>query len=108
MGAEATIPSAPLFQKVTTDELIILCRQLYALTRAGVPITRAISGLAESNRNVLLQNCLRSVQKDVESGMPMSGALQEFPKIFSPLFVSMVSVGENTGRLDDAFKRLSV
>ncbi len=97
----------PLFPRVTTDELIILCRQMYALARAGVPVIRAINGLAESNRNPLLRDCLRDVQKDLESGLTMSAALQAFPKVFSPLFISMVNVGENTGRLDEAFKRLS-
>jgi MSHA biogenesis protein MshG len=96
-----------LFPHVSLDELIILCRQLSALSRAGVPIVRALSGLTESNRNALLRDCLRSVQRDLESGLTMSTALQAFPKVFSPLFISMVNVGENTGRMDKAFKRLS-
>lgn len=109
MGAELAGKTGrrDLFPRVTVDELIILCRQMYALARAGVPLIRAINGLAESNRNPLLRDCLHAVQKDLESGLTMSAALQAFPKVFSPLFVSMVNVGENTGRLDAAFKRLS-
>ncbi len=97
----------PLFQRVRTDELIVLCRQMAALTGSGVPIVRTVGGLADSNRNPMLRDCLRVVQHDLESGLGMSTALQAFPKIFSPLFISMVHVGENTGRLDIAFKRLS-
>lgn len=97
-----------LFQRVTIDELIMFCRQMHALSRAGIPITRALASLAESSRNPLFKNTLRSVQHDIESGMTMSSALQDFPKVFSPLFVSMINIGENTGKLDDAFKQLSI
>lgn len=94
-------------ERVELEELIILCRQLHSLSKAGVPILRAIGGLAESTRNPYLSEVLHTLGADLEAGNSMATALGNHPKVFSPLFVSMVSVGENTGQLDQAFKQLA-
>ena len=92
---------------VDLDELIIFCRQMYSLAKAGVPIIRAIAGLGESNRNLYLREVLQKVRSDLEGGVSMAVALHAHPKVFGTLFVSMISVGENTGQLDQAFRQLA-
>jgi MSHA biogenesis protein MshG len=94
-------------KKVDLEELIIFCRQMYSLTKAGVPIIRAIAGLGESNRNRYFREVLQQVRADLEGGVSMATALNSHPKVFGTLFVSMVSVGENTGQLDQAFRQLA-
>lgn len=94
-------------RRIDLDELIIFCRQMNSLTKAGVPIIRAIAGLAETNRNLYMRDVLQSVREDLESGVSMATALSNHPKVFNALFVSMISVGENTGQLDQAFRQLS-
>ena len=94
-------------KKVELDELIIFCRQMYSLSKAGVPIIRAIGGLAESHRNPFFREVLQEVRSDLEGGMSMAVSLNAQPKVFNTLFISMISVGENTGQLDQAFKQLS-
>jgi MSHA biogenesis protein MshG len=94
-------------KKVDLEELIIFCRQMYSLTKAGVPIIRAIAGLGESNRNRYFREVLQQVRADLEGGVSMATALNAHPKVFGTLFVSMVSVGENTGQLDQAFRQLA-
>ena len=91
------------FNAVSLDDLIILCRQMYALMRAGVPILRAINGLAESSNGEKLKKALSDVASQLEGGHALSSALHHHPKVFSPLFVSIVHVGENTGQLDSSF-----
>jgi len=94
-------------KRVDLDELIIFCRQMYSLSKAGVPIIRAIGGLAESHRNRFFREVLQQVRTDLEGGVAMAVALNAQPKVFNTLFVSMVSVGENTGQLDQAFRQLA-
>lgn len=94
-------------KRVDLEELIIFCRQMYSLSKAGVPIIRAIGGLAESHRNLYLREVLQQVRADLEGGMSMAVALHAHPRVFSTLFISMISVGENTGQLDQAFRQLS-
>ncbi len=98
----------PLFRKrVTLDELIVFCRQMHALTKAGIPLIRTMRGLAETTRSPVLAEVLEDVTNRLEAGTTMAAAMQAHPKVFSDLFVAMIHVGENTGMLDDAFRRLS-
>ena len=98
----------PIFRKkVTLDELIVFCRQMYALTKAGIPLIRTLRGLADTTRSPALCEVLNSVTDRLEGGSTMATSMQAHPKVFSELFIAMIHVGENTGQLDDAFKRLS-
>ncbi len=89
------------------DDLILMSRQLYTLLRAGVPIVRALTGLADNTRNPALAEVLHDVVEQLESGRPLSTALNRHPKVFNSLFVAMIQVGETTGRVDEAFLQLS-
>lgn len=93
--------------KVSLDDLIVFCRQMYALVKSGVPILRAIAGMAESSTSTKLKSALGEISTQLEGGFPLSTALHQHPQIFTPLFVSLVHVGENTGKLDDAFLKLA-
>jgi len=94
-------------KKPALDDLVLFSRQMYTLMRAGVPIIRSITGLAETTRNQVLQKTLHSVRREIEGGHELSTALAQHQDIFSHLFISMVQVGENTGNLDDVFLQIS-
>ena len=93
--------------KVETVELIMFCRQMHTITRAGIPLIKGLKGLAASLRNYTFQQALNDIVERLEAGVELSTAMRYHPKIFHNLFVSMVSVGENSGRLDLVFKQLS-
>ena len=88
-------------------ELVLLSRQMYTLTKAGVPIGQALAGLARSTRNADLRDVLDNVRASVESGRELSTALAQHPKVFTSIYVNTIKIGENTGRLEDVFLRLS-
>lgn len=94
-------------QYPTLTDLILFSRQLYTLLKAGVPINQAMTGLVRSTRNATLVDILKDVQANIESGRELSTCLARHPKVFSTLFVAMVRVGENTGRLDEALMQIS-
>ena len=90
------------------QDLILFSRQMYTLMKAGVPMVRSITGLIQSTRNLKLVTALRDLLAHIESGQQLSNALSRHPEIFTTLFVSMVRVGENTGRLDESFVQISL
>ena len=96
-----------LFQKISIDELIMFSRQMFSLTKAGVPITRAMRGLANTVNNPLLEETLGGLADELERGNALSSALAKYPKIFSELYISMIHVGENTGQLDESFRQMA-
>lgn len=107
-GLGARLAQIELFQpRVKLDDLIVFCRQMYALTKAGIPIIRTMRGLAETSKSRALSQALDDVADRLETGTTMATAMQANDRVFSGLFVAMVHVGENTGQLDDAFYRLS-
>ncbi|WP_197485549.1 type II secretion system F family protein, partial [Oleiphilus sp. HI0061] len=71
--------------KVTLDELIIFCRQMNALARAGIPIIRAMKGLADSTKSEVLRETLFDVSQRLESGVNLASCMQAHPKVFSDL-----------------------
>ena len=92
--------------KVTLDDLSMFCRQMHALTRSGMPIVRAITGLAETSKNETLAEVLHDIASNLVTGMALATAMRKHDDIFSDIFISMIHVGESTGKLDDAFKKL--
>ena len=90
------------------DDLILFSRQMYTLMKAGVPMVRSITGLIQSTRNHKLVVALRDILTNIESGQELGSSLARHPDIFTTLFVSMVRVGENTGRLDSSFLQISL
>ncbi|HEX7954619.1 MAG TPA: type II secretion system F family protein [Burkholderiales bacterium] len=93
-------------QAVQHQDLLLFSRQMYALLKAGVPIMRALSGLQESTSNFSFKEILRSLRENLDSGRPLSVAMQRQGGIFSPFYVAMIYVGETTGRLEEIFLRL--
>lgn len=96
-----------LFSKVENEDLIQFCRQMHSLLRAGVPIFRAVAGLAAASSNVMLKSTLREVMDTLESGRTLSEAFGRHPKVFTGFFVSLVRVGETTGQLQEIFEQLA-
>jgi len=93
--------------KVSVEELLMFTRQMGALARAGIPITRAIAGIMESISNPLMVRALHDVLEQLEAGRGLSIAFARHPRVFSNLYISMIQVGENTGRLDEAFSMMA-
>ncbi|EHZ2763949.1 type II secretion system F family protein [Vibrio vulnificus] len=94
-------PAVPL------EILVLFCRQLYSLTKAGVPLLRSMRGLVQNCENKQLKAALEEVVAELTNGRSLSASMLLHSKVFSPLFVSMIHVGENTGRLDQALLQLA-
>jgi MSHA biogenesis protein MshG len=94
-------------QKVESGDLIQFSRQMHSMLRAGVPIFRAVTGLAATTTNRSLKKTLEAVAKSLESGHSLSESLGQHPDIFSVFFISMVRVGETSGRLEKIFQQLA-
>ncbi len=96
-----------LFERVTLSDLAVSSRQLATMVSSGMTILRALFVLEEQTENKKLLECLIAVRKDVEAGLAFSEALGRHPKIFSPLFVSMVRAGEIGGVLESSLLRVA-
>ncbi|HVY06682.1 MAG TPA: type II secretion system F family protein [Burkholderiales bacterium] len=109
--ASGSLPLNELFKRgnkgsVRNEDLLLFSRQMFALLKAGVPIMRALAGLQESASNPAFRDVLLGVRENLDSGRPLSVAMQRQNGVFSQFYVAMVYVGETTGRLEEVFLRL--
>jgi type IV pilus assembly protein PilC len=96
-----------VFERITLSDLAVMSRQLATMVSSGMTILRALFVLEEQTENKKLLATLVAVRKDVEAGLALSQALARHPKVFSPLFVSMVRAGEIGGVLEDSLLRIA-
>lgn len=89
------------------NDLILFTRQMYTLTRAGVPLIRGLHNVAESTRNPELRAAVNDVADALESGRELADGLARNQHVFPPMFVSIVRVGESSGNLEHAFSQLT-
>jgi MSHA biogenesis protein MshG len=89
-----------------TTDMIMFSRQMYALTKAGLPLLRGMGSLAASTPNRMLSEALTGVLELLQAGRDLASSLAKFPNIFSKFYVSVVRVGESTGNLPTAFMRM--
>lgn len=95
------------FGKPTTSDLVLFSRQMYTITKSGIPLLRGIKGLAASTHNPILREALEDILVNLEGGRDLAGSFARHPSIFPSLYISIIKVGEETGTLEASFKRLA-
>ncbi len=97
----------PARGRTRPEDLELFCRQMFSLTRSGVPIVRGLRGVAETTHNARLAEAIRGMAESLETGRDLSAAMRDHPAIFPALLINMVRMGESTGRLEETFQQLS-
>ena len=85
--------------RVSGKEITSFTREMGSLLAAAIPIPQALDGLGEEEENPALRAIVLQIADSVRKGAALSAALEEHPKQFSKLYVSMVRVGEEAGVL---------
>jgi len=78
---------------------------LSALLRSGVPILESLDIVADTVSNSVMAKGVRDVQTAVKGGESLHKPLMQH-KIFPPMVVQMMAVGEETGALDEMLERI--
>jgi len=99
--------SARAAGRVSGREVTVLTYQLASLIRAGVPILRALSTVSDQSDSPGLRSVADAIRRRVQDGCMLSEALEGYPRLFSPIYVSMVRAGESAGLLDTVLLRLA-
>lgn len=94
-------------QKIRQQDLVIFCRQLHTLLKAGVSINITLEKIAATSKNKRLQSVIYDLKQKIENGQSFTDALSTHKDVFNDLFIHMVEVGESSGQLEGIFLRLS-
>jgi type IV pilus assembly protein PilC len=82
------------------------CRTLSTLTASGVPILDGLEITAKTAGNAIIEDAVMAVRKSVEEGKTLSEPLAQ-TKVFPPMVVQMINVGEQTGALDQMLSKIA-
>ena len=93
---------------VPDRDLIVMGKQLATMLGSGIPVNQSLDILARQQRLPQFGKVLAGVRKAIEEGNSLSLALARYPKIFDALFISMITAGEESGRLADILGKLVV
>ena len=94
--------------RVGAQEKINFARNLSAMLKAGLSISKALSILERQTRKNNFKSVIASLIEEISNGGTLSLGLLKHPNIFSPLFVSMVRSGEESGGLSDALNVVAI
>ncbi len=94
-------PGTDLFgrNKIGRRDLINFSFYLEQLTRAGVPILEGLADLRDGEENPTFRDIITGLIEAIEGGNSFSQALALYPKIFDNVFVSLIRVGERSGKM---------
>lgn len=93
--------------KVKGKNLTLMVRQMATLIKARIPLDEALGALVEQTEDTKLKSIMSQIRESVNEGKSLADSMKLFPQAFSPLFVSMIRVGEASGNLDLVLVRLA-
>ena len=92
---------------IKRKEITAFTREMAALLGAGIPIPQALDGLGQEEENPAMREAVAQIAESVRKGISMSAAMEEHPRLFNKLYVSMVRVGEEAGVLQKVMADLA-
>lgn len=94
-------------KSIVAEDILVFSSQMYTLHKAGVPILRAFAGLQATATKPAMVELLQDIRSSLDQGRELSAAMARHPQVFGAFYISMIRVGEMTGRLTEVFLRLN-
>ena len=91
---------------IKTMEMILFTKQFRTMIRAGVPMMILLQTLETQTEDNQLRQIIVTMRQDISEGASLYDAFRRHPKVFSPLYCSMVRAGEASGALPEVLERL--
>lgn len=86
---------------------LMFTRQLSTLVGAGISLPKAIAIIANQATSEYVKSVYYSMVHDLEQGQSLSMSMSKFPTHFTPVMISVVRSGEQTGNLEEVLKQLA-
>ncbi len=91
---------------IKVRDLIQLFIALEQMQSAGVPMLDALGDIRESMDNQMLRDIMSDIHRNVSEGSSLSDAMENHPKTFGNLYISLIRAGEGTGDLSKSYRML--
>lgn len=95
-------------RKLKANELSELCRELSSLLGSGVSVVRSFTIISGRDIEPKLKKSYANITTLIKRGVPLSDAMEMQGRMFPEMLVNMIRAGEESGRLDQTFEKMSV
>lgn len=92
---------------VKLKNMTMMIRQLATLVKARIPLDEALAAIVEQTDDTKLKSIMSQIRESVNQGKSLAESCRMYPKVFTPIFVAMIQVGEASGNLDLVLTRLA-
>src|SRR5690242_9005227 len=96
-GAQSGPSGAPVKAHGKLKDVLFFTQQMAMLIRSGARVVQGLEAIESQTVRPGWRRVLESIRTDVEEGRPLSIALGQFPRLFTPVYVNMVAAGEASG-----------
>ncbi len=93
--------------RVPSHAVSLFSRQLATLTNAALPVEAALAVIARQTEHAGLTQVLTAIRHKVVEGHSLADALADYPRIFDPMFRTLVTAGERTGQLGTVLEKMA-
>jgi len=102
------LEAIPIFgRKSSARDILIFTRQVSAMLSAGLTLIRSLEILRDQMDKGVMAEVISGTISDIEEGESFSTAISKYPKVFSPIYISMIKASESSGLLDKALSRFA-
>ena len=96
-----------LLERITGSDISVFTTQFAALVEAGMPVVDSFEISIQQTEKKSMRKMLSVIKEEVNKGVSLADAFKLFPRHFSPLYINMVSAGEESGSLEIVLMRLA-
>lgn len=97
----------PMMSSVKNSDLVLFTRQLSSMLASGLTLMRSMEILKDQMQNANMSEVVTTIINDVEEGKTLAQAIEKHPRVFSPIYISIIKAGEQSGLLDKVLSRLA-
>ncbi len=95
------------FKRASRNDLIFFTRQLASMLSSGLTLMQSLSIMKNQIKNPILIDVLQGLIRRIEDGSSFSSALENYPRLFPPVYIAFVKAAESSGLLDKVLGRIA-
>lgn len=97
-----------IFSKVTLLDELLFTKHLSLMIKSGIPLAEAVASIKDQTEKEVFKKVLEGVLKQLLNGQSLEKSLEKYPKVFDPLYLSLIRVGEESGELEKNLDYLAI
>lgn len=95
------------FRKEKSSDVILFTRQLSSMMTSGLTLMQSLAILKDQLQNAAMRDIVNGIIIEVQAGKTFASAISKYPKVFSPIYISLVRAAESSGFLEKILQRLA-